>query len=96
MSPKDIALLYRHPLLKAFFYWDATRYHCAHYICHVIEQRQQELGKQDLIELIDHYMRMSASDFVEELSHVQPCDYCDIDKLFRHRDRRPYHGKEAA
>ena len=90
MSPKDVALLYHHPLLKAFFYWDATRYHCAHYLCHVIEQRESELGRQELVALIDHYMRMSASDMVQEMEHVEPCDYCDPEQLFRSRDRRTY------
>lgn len=96
MSPKDIALLYRHELLVLCFYSDVVRYHCAHYICHVQQVRQQELGKQDLIALIDHYMRMSASDFVEELQDVEPCFWCDVEQLFRSKNRRTHHGKEAA
>ena len=95
MTHKDIALLYRHDLLVLCFYWDTQRWGCAHYICHVQEQRQQELGRQDLIALIDHYMRMSASDFVEELSHVEPCAFCDIEQLFGQRDRRD-HERAAA
>ena len=90
MNPKDIALLYRHPLLVLNFYWLSERYHCAHYISHMIEQRQQELGRQDLIALIDHYKRMSGADFVEEFRHVQPCTFCDIEQVFGQRDRRNY------
>ena len=90
MTHKDIALLYRHPLLVLCFLMDTERYHCAHYLCHVIEQRQQELGRQELIALIDHYRRMSGADFVEEFRHVQPCDYCDLEQLFGQRDRRDH------
>src|SRR5260221_5705285 len=89
MTNKDIALLYRHDLLVLCFYWDTQRWSCAHYICHVQEQRQQELSRQELIALIDHYMRMSASDMVQEMEHVQPCTFCDIE-LFGQRDRRTY------
>lgn len=95
MTNKDIALLYHHPLLKAFFYWDTVRYHCAHYICHVQQIRQQELGKQELLDLIDHYMRMTPGDFVEELSHVEPCFWCDTEQLFGSKNRRP-HEREAS
>ena len=94
MSPKDIALLYNHNLLKGLFYWDTERYHCAHYIMHVQQQRQQELSRQELIALIDHYRRMSSADFVEEFRHVQPCDFCDLEQLFGQRDRR--HDERAA
>jgi hypothetical protein len=96
MSPKDIALLYRHPLLVLCFLADTTRYHAAHYICHVQQQRQAELGRQDLIALIDRYMRMSAQDMMEAMESVQPCFYCDIEQLFRQRDRRPHYEREAS
>jgi hypothetical protein len=96
MSPKDIALLYRHPLLVLNFYWLSERYHAAHYICHVQQQRQAELSKQDLIALIDHYMRMSASEMLEEMEHVQPCDFCDIEQLFGSKNRRAHHERAAA
>ena len=95
MTHKDIALLSRHPLLVLCFLWDTERYHAAHYICHVQQQRQAELGRQELLALIDHYMRMSASDMVEEMKLVQPCNFCDLDKLFGQRDRRAYE-REAA
>ena len=94
MTHKDIALLYRHDLLVLCFYWDTQRWGCAHYIMHVQEQRQQELGRQDLIALIDHYMRLSAQDMVEEMTDVQPCTFCDIE-LFGSRDRRD-HERAAA
>ena len=96
MTHKDIALLYRHPLLVLCFLADTTRYHAAHYIMHMQEQRQQELGRQDLIALIDHYMRMSASEISQEMEHVQPCAYCDIEQLFRRRDRRDHCERAAA
>ncbi len=96
MTHKDIALLYRHELLVLCFYWDTQRYHAAHYICHVIEQRVAELGRQELIGLIDHYRRMSASDMVQEMEHVQPCAFCDIEQLFGQRDRRDHHERAAA
>ena len=90
MSPKDIALLYRHPLLVLCFLPGVSRYHAAHYIMHVQQQRQQELGRQDLIMLIDHYRRMSGADFVEEFRDVEPCNFCDIEQVFGQRDRRDY------
>ena len=96
MSPKDIALLYRHPLLVLNFYWLSERYHCAHYIMHVQQVRQQELSRSELVALIDHYRRMSASEMSQEMEHVQPCAFCDIEQVFGQRDRRIYHGKEAA
>ena len=90
MTHKDISVLYRHPLLVLCFLWDTERYHCAHYISHVQQQRQQELGRQELVALIDHYKRMSGADFVEEFRHVQPCAFCDIDKLFGSKNRRTH------
>jgi hypothetical protein len=96
MSPKDIALLYRHPLLVLNFYWLSERYHAAHYICHVQQHRQAELSRSELIALIDHYRRMSGADFVEEFRHVEPCLYCDLSSLFEQRDRRTHHEHAAA
>ena len=96
MSPKDIALLYNHNLLKGLFYWDTERYHCAHYLCHMQQIRQAELGRQELIDLIEHYRCMSASDMVQEMEHVEPCFWCDTEQLFRSKNRRFHHGKEAA
>ncbi len=95
MSPKDIALLYRHDLLVLCFYWDTQRWSCAHYICHVQEQRQQELGRQDLIALIDHYMRMSLADMVQEMSNAEPCAFCNIEQLFGSTNRRDYERAAA-
>ena len=95
MTNKDIALLYRHDLLVLCFYWDTQRWGCAHYICHVQEQRQQELGRQDLIALIDDYMRLSAQDMVQEMEHVQPCTFCDIEQLFGSTNRRDHHERAA-